>query len=136
MRLVRASLVIVALVFATHGSAWAQAIAGSQLSGVVHDSSGGAIPGVEVTATKTARRSDPEEVEIKVLEDEDGVTICVLYPSPRNQRPNECGTGEHGHRPAVASHGVDGNARACVHLAAPRTFRAAQASLGTISRPL
>jgi hypothetical protein len=45
--------VIVALVFVTHGSAWAQAIAGSQLSGVVRDSSGGAIPGVEVTATKT-----------------------------------------------------------------------------------
>ena len=50
----------------------------------------------EVTATKTGRRSDPDEVEIKVLEDADGVTICVLYPSPRNQRPNECGSGEHG----------------------------------------
>ena len=44
---------IVAFVVATHGNAWAQAIAGSQLSGVVHDSSGGAVPGVEVTATKT-----------------------------------------------------------------------------------
>jgi hypothetical protein len=53
VRLVRASLVIVALVFAIPGSAWAQAIAGSQLSGVVRDSSGGAIPGAEVTATKT-----------------------------------------------------------------------------------
>ena len=53
MRLVRSVLVIVVLVLATHGDAWAQAIAGSQLSGVVHDSSGGAIPGVEVTATKT-----------------------------------------------------------------------------------
>jgi len=49
VRLVRASLAIIALVFVTHGSAWAQAIAGSQLSGVVRDSSGGAIPGVEVT---------------------------------------------------------------------------------------
>ncbi len=53
MRLVRASLIVVALVCATHGTAWAQAIAGSQLSGVVRDSSGGAIPGAEVTATKT-----------------------------------------------------------------------------------
>src|SRR6476659_8963543 len=53
VRLVRASLVIVALVWSTSGSAWAQAIAGSQLSGVVHDSSGAPIPGVEVTATKT-----------------------------------------------------------------------------------
>ena len=53
VRLVRSVLVIVVLVLATHGDAWAQAIAGSQLSGVVKDSSGGAIPGAEVTATKT-----------------------------------------------------------------------------------
>src|SRR6476659_1525463 len=53
VRLVRASLIVVALVCATPGAAWAQAIAGSQLSGVVRDSSGGAIPGAEVTATKT-----------------------------------------------------------------------------------
>ena len=53
MRLLRAFVVIVVFVFATHGNAWAQAIGGSQLSGVVHDSSGGAIPGAEVTATKT-----------------------------------------------------------------------------------
>ena len=44
---------ILALVIAARGDAWAQAIAGSQLSGVVRDSSGLAIPGVEVTATKT-----------------------------------------------------------------------------------
>ncbi len=53
MRLFRAFLVVVVFVLATHDNAWAQAIAGSQLSGVVRDSSGGAIPGVEVTATKT-----------------------------------------------------------------------------------
>ena len=35
------------------GTAWAQAVAGSQVSGVVTDSSGGAFPGVEVTITKT-----------------------------------------------------------------------------------
>src|SRR5580765_6353759 len=52
VRLVRASLIVVALVCATHGTARAQAIAGSQLSGVVRDASGGAIPGAEVTATK------------------------------------------------------------------------------------
>lgn len=50
----------------------------------------------EVTATKTGRRSDPDDVEIKVIEDADGVTICVLYPPPRNREPNECGTGDHG----------------------------------------
>jgi hypothetical protein len=35
------------------GTAWAQAVSGSQLSGVVRDTSSGAIPGAEVTATKT-----------------------------------------------------------------------------------
>jgi hypothetical protein len=40
-------------VLVTHGTASAQAIAGSQLSGVVRDSSGGAVPGAEVTVTKT-----------------------------------------------------------------------------------
>lgn len=50
----------------------------------------------EVTATKTARRSDPDEVEIKVLEHEGGVTICVLYPSPRNREANECASGDRG----------------------------------------
>ena len=41
------------LVLVTHDTASAQAIAGSQLSGIVRDSSGGAIPGAEVTVTKT-----------------------------------------------------------------------------------
>jgi hypothetical protein len=53
VRLLRAFVVIVVVVLATHGNAWAQAIAGSQVSGIVKDSSGGAIPGAEVTATKT-----------------------------------------------------------------------------------
>jgi hypothetical protein len=53
VRLCRAVVGIVVLVLGTHGNASAQAIAGSQLSGAVHDSSGGAIPGAEVTATKT-----------------------------------------------------------------------------------
>ena len=35
------------------GTGWAQAVAGSQVSGVVRDSSGGVLPGVEVTITKT-----------------------------------------------------------------------------------
>ena len=44
----------------------------------------------EVTATKEARKSDPAEVEIKVVEHADGVTICAVYPSKRGSRPNEC----------------------------------------------
>ena len=35
------------------GTGWAQAIAGSQVSGVVKDATGGVLPGVEVTITKT-----------------------------------------------------------------------------------
>lgn len=47
----------------------------------------------EVTAVKKAgRRGDPDQVEIRVAEDADGVTICAVYPSRRGQR--ECRTGE------------------------------------------
>src|SRR3989442_503752 len=35
------------------GTGWAQAVAGSQISGIVRDTSGGAIPGAEVTVAKT-----------------------------------------------------------------------------------
>jgi hypothetical protein len=54
-------------------------------------------PEVEVTATKRARRSDPEEVEIRVVEHADGVTICSIYPPSRRsrrERENWCGPGE------------------------------------------
>src|SRR6266540_356554 len=53
VKLFRAVLGIFVLVLVTHGTASAQAIAGSQLSGVVRDASGGAIPGAEITVTKT-----------------------------------------------------------------------------------
>ena len=36
---------------------------------------------VEVTAVKRARRSNPDDVEIKVVEHAGGVTICAVYPS-------------------------------------------------------
>ena len=45
---------------------------------------------VEVIAYKSARRSDPEDVEIRVMEHERGVTICALYPTPPGREPNEC----------------------------------------------
>jgi hypothetical protein len=49
---------------------------------------------VEVTAVKRARRSNPDQVEIKVIEHPGGVTICAVYPS-REGQANECkpGTG-------------------------------------------
>lgn len=50
---------------------------------------------VEVTAVKFARRSDPDEVTIEVVEHEDGVTICAVYPS-NERRPNECRPGSRG----------------------------------------
>jgi hypothetical protein len=39
----------------------------------------------EVTAVKKAgRRGDPDDVEIKVVEDNEGVLICALYPTRRD----------------------------------------------------
>lgn len=47
----------------------------------------------EVTAVKKAgRRGDPDDVEIKVMEDGDGVTICAVYPTRRSGR-GECRSG-------------------------------------------
>jgi len=51
----------------------------------------------KVSAEKSAHKSDPDEVTIEVIEHEGGVTICAKYPSPKGQRPNECGPGESGH---------------------------------------
>lgn len=43
----------------------------------------------EVTATKVAgRRGDPEDVEIKAIEDAEGVLVCAIYPSRRGT--NDC----------------------------------------------
>ena len=58
-----------------------------------------AMPGtgdqIDVTARKTARRSDPEEVEIRVVPFEDGVAICAVYPTPRRaRRENSCEPGD------------------------------------------
>lgn len=51
---------------------------------------------VEVTARKRWRRSDPDEVRIEVIEHEDGVTLCVVYPTPPGEEPNTCVPGEGG----------------------------------------
>ncbi|HEV8264819.1 MAG TPA: DUF4097 family beta strand repeat-containing protein [Gemmatimonadales bacterium] len=51
---------------------------------------------VEVTAAKHARRSDPDEVKIEVVEHDGGVTICAVYPTPpRAKRENTCQVGDH-----------------------------------------
>ena len=51
-----------------------------------------------VNARKHSRRSDPDEVEIKVVESEDGITICAVYPTPRRAREeNDCAPGDRWH---------------------------------------
>jgi Toastrack DUF4097 len=50
---------------------------------------------IEVVAVKTARRSDPKRVTIEVVEHEDGVTLCAVYPS-RSRKENYCGPGDKG----------------------------------------
>jgi hypothetical protein len=52
---------------------------------------------VQVLARKSARKSDPDEVTIEVIEHAGGVTLCAVYPTPRGSKPNECGPGEGGH---------------------------------------
>ncbi|MFP4624300.1 MAG: DUF4097 family beta strand repeat-containing protein [Gemmatimonadota bacterium] len=49
---------------------------------------------VRVLADRSGRRNDPESVRIEVVEHADGVTICAVYPTPRNaRRENECRPG-------------------------------------------
>ena len=51
-----------------------------------------------VNATKRARRSDPEDVKIEVVESEDGITICAVYPTPaRARQENVCLPGDRWH---------------------------------------
>lgn len=53
---------------------------------------------VQVSATKSARHSDPESVRIQVVRGEDGVTICAVYPTPRgSSHENRCEPGSGGH---------------------------------------
>ncbi len=54
------------------------------------DASGTSGSEVEVSAIKRGRKSDPESVRIDVVEHENGVTICAVYPTPRGSEENEC----------------------------------------------
>ena len=51
---------------------------------------------VEVTATKSARRSNPADVRIEVVPHAGGVTICALYPTVPGRQPNRCEAGGEG----------------------------------------
>jgi DUF4097 and DUF4098 domain-containing protein YvlB len=65
---------------------------------------------VEVTATKSARRSDLNSVSVQVVQEDGNVTVCAVYPTPerwwssrrssrngRSDEPNECRPGSAGH---------------------------------------
>jgi hypothetical protein len=52
---------------------------------------------VEVTATKTARRSNPADVRIDVVPHGGGVTICAVYPDVPGREPNRCDPGGGSH---------------------------------------
>jgi putative adhesin len=50
---------------------------------------------IDVSARKTSRRDDPDEVKIEVVPFEDGVAICAVYPTPRRaRRDNTCEPGD------------------------------------------
>src|SRR5438046_7286806 len=51
---------------------------------------------MEVSAGKHARRSDPDEVKIGVVQHGDGVRVCAVYPSA-GRRDNSCEAGDDGH---------------------------------------
>jgi Toastrack DUF4097 len=51
---------------------------------------------VEVTATKTARRSNPADVRIEVVPHSGGVTICAVYHDVAGRTPNGCAAGSKG----------------------------------------
>ena len=48
---------------------------------------------IQLIATRTGRRSDPESVRIEVVPHAGGVTVCAVYPSRDASRPNECRPG-------------------------------------------
>jgi hypothetical protein len=49
-----------------------------------------------VTATRTARRSNPADVRIEVVPHAGGVTICAVYPTVPGREPNRCEPGREG----------------------------------------
>jgi hypothetical protein len=74
----------------------------------------------EVVAVKSGRRSDPKEVEIRVVEHSGGVTICAVYPSSNPARPNDCQPGENWHS---STHNNDVNVEFTVRVPQGVRFR-------------
>jgi hypothetical protein len=106
MSLSRTSLAVV-LVLAASGPAaaqdwnWSKVVPAGraiEIKGVNGDIEAGVASGnqVQVVARKSAKRSDPADVRIEVVEHAGGVTICAVYPTPRGERENECLPGARG----------------------------------------
>jgi len=53
-------------------------------------------PDVEVTAVRSARRSNPDDVRIEVVPHAGGITICAVYPTAPDSEPNRCEPGSGG----------------------------------------
>jgi Toastrack DUF4097 len=51
---------------------------------------------VEVTAARSARRSNPADVRIEVVPHAGGVTICAVYPTVPGREANTCAPGGEG----------------------------------------
>jgi len=50
---------------------------------------------VRVTAIKSeGRRGNADDVTVEVVEHSGGITICAMYPSRNNDRPNRCASGD------------------------------------------
>jgi len=63
------------------------------INGSVH-ATGSTGSEVEVSATKRARKGNPDDVKIEVVEGSDGVTICALYPN-RHGETGHCNDRHH-----------------------------------------
>jgi DUF4097 and DUF4098 domain-containing protein YvlB len=86
---------------ATEDFQWGKVIAAGkeiEIKGVNGDITASLATGkeVEVTADKSAKKSDPADVTIEVIEHEGGVTICAKYPAVHGKE-NVCGPGDEGH---------------------------------------
>ncbi|HUP89973.1 MAG TPA: DUF4097 family beta strand repeat-containing protein [Longimicrobiales bacterium] len=80
---------------------WHKALASGktiEIKGINGDITAQAATGneVEVVARKSAKRSDPDDVKIEVVESANGFTICALYPDARRGEANECQPGRGG----------------------------------------
>lgn len=73
----------------------------------------------QVTAVKTAHRSNPDEVRVEVVPHAGGVTICAVYPDADGREPNRCEPGSESHN---STHNNDTSVRFEVHVPAGVKF--------------